>query len=82
MSFLFLIEGIKHDARSHCEMQEAFKNSSTAGSKRVKKGSSTHEASTSSSHTLKENEFPSKPSVAASSTSQPPLLSDSCQVSY
>ncbi|PON89822.1 FMP [Trema orientale] len=61
--------------------QEVWKVSTTAGSKRVKKGSSIHEAPASSSHTTKENEMPSKPSVSASSTSQPCILSDSCQVS-
>ncbi|XP_062099220.1 protein SABRE [Humulus lupulus] len=59
--------------------QEVWKVSTTAGSKRVKKGSSTHETPASSSHTTKENEFPSKPSVSMSSSSQPSLLSDSCQ---
>ena len=62
-------------------MQEVWKVSTTAGSKRVKKGSSTHEASTSSSHTMKENEVPSKSSVSAPSTGQP-CLADSSQVSY
>ena len=64
-------------AHSHCEMQEVWKVSTTAGSKRVKKGSA-HEASASSSHTTKENEVPSKSSVFTSSTSQ----ADSTQVSY
>ncbi|GMN40176.1 hypothetical protein TIFTF001_009410 [Ficus carica] len=56
--------------------QEVWKVSTTAGSKRVKKGS-THEASASSSHTTKENEVPSKSSVFTSSTSQ----ADSTQAS-
>lgn len=63
-------------------MQEVWKVSTTAGSKRVKRGSLTHEAAASSSHTTKENEFPSKSSVFASSTNQPLLLADSTQVSY
>ncbi|KAM6552475.1 hypothetical protein CsatB_013237 [Cannabis sativa] len=52
--------------------QEVWKVSTTAGSKRVKKGSSTHD-------TPKENENPSKPSVSLSSVGQPSIVSDSCQ---
>lgn len=42
------------------EKQEVWKVSTTAGARRVKKGSSIHEASSSCSHTTKESEVPSK----------------------
>ncbi|XP_028061949.1 protein SABRE-like [Camellia sinensis] len=56
--------------------QEVWKVSTTAGSKRVKKGSSMHEASGSSSHPTKEFEVFSK-----SSTSAVPLTSGTSQSS-
>ena len=66
-------------------MQEVWKVSTTAGTKRVKKGTSIHEAS-SSSHSTKEPEMPTKSSssilpftFAASQSSVPP---DSAQVSF
>lgn len=64
--------------------QEVWKVSTTAGSKRVKKGSSAHEASASSSHSIKESEV-SKLGVSTipsiSSTSQSSVLVDSSQAS-
>ncbi|KAK9271467.1 hypothetical protein L1049_027058 [Liquidambar formosana] len=65
--------------------QEVWKVSTTAGSKRVKKGSSIHEGSTSSSHPTKESEVLSKSSASAapftSGTSQSSVNADSAQVS-
>ncbi|KAF3447266.1 hypothetical protein FNV43_RR12446 [Rhamnella rubrinervis] len=46
--------------------QEVWKVSTTAGAKRVKKGSSVHEAPASSSHIVRESELPFKSSAAAS----------------
>lgn len=63
--------------------QQVWKVSTTAGSKRVKKGSLGHEASTSSSHVTKESEV-SKASVAVvpfSGTHQASAHADSLQVS-
>ncbi|KAF7830032.1 protein SABRE isoform X1 [Senna tora] len=45
--------------------QEVWKVSTTAGARRVKKGSSVHEASASSSHSIKEAEAPSKSGISA-----------------
>ncbi|KAL6983113.1 hypothetical protein U1Q18_016507 [Sarracenia purpurea var. burkii] len=63
--------------------QEVWKVSTTVGSKRVKKVSSTHEASASSSHSTKEVEVSSKPSTSVlpstSGTSQSSLPADSSQ---
>ena len=58
-------------------MQEVWKVSTTAGARRVKKGSSTQEASASTSHSTKESENSSK-----SGTSQPSVLADPAQVSF
>ncbi|OVA01833.1 FMP27 [Macleaya cordata] len=52
--------------------QEVWKVSTTAGSKRVKKGGSVHEASASSSHSTKESDFLSKITASAA-----PLISSS-----
>ncbi|KAL5559945.1 hypothetical protein UlMin_036156 [Ulmus minor] len=61
--------------------QEVWKVSTTAGSKRVKKGASIQEAPASSSHGTKETELPLKSTALTSSTSQPLLLADSAQAS-
>lgn len=66
-------------------IQEVWKVSTTAGSKRVKKGSSMHEASTSSSQPTKEFEVSSKSNTSGltltSGTSQSSSHADSSQVS-
>nr|XP_048331916.1 protein SABRE isoform X1 [Ziziphus jujuba var. spinosa] len=61
--------------------QEVWKVSTTAGSKRVKKGLSIHEAPASSSHTTKEIEPSSKSGVFAPASDQPSLHADSTQTS-
>uniref|UniRef100_A0A5B7AFH2 FMP27/BLTP2/Hobbit GFWDK motif-containing RBG unit domain-containing protein n=1 Tax=Davidia involucrata TaxID=16924 RepID=A0A5B7AFH2_DAVIN len=65
--------------------QEVWKVSTTAGSRRVKKGSSMHEASASSSHSTKECEVSSKSNTSAvpfaSGTSQSSVHADSSQAS-
>lgn len=63
-------------------MQEVWKVSTTAGSKRVKKGLLIHEASASSSHSTKESETTSKTTAAASVTNQHSVHADSAQVSF
>ena len=63
-------------------MQEAWKVSTTAGSKRVKKGSSILEASASSSNSAKESDIASKSSASAPVTNQPSFHADSAQVSF
>ena len=58
--------------------------STTAGARRVKKGSSVLEASASNSHTTKESEASSKSGISAMlfpTSSQPPAHVDSAQVS-
>ncbi len=68
---------------SHCDVQEVWKVSTTAGSKRVKKGSLMHEASASSSHSTKESDATSKSSSAFPSvTNQHSAHADSAQVSF
>ncbi|XP_042988908.1 protein SABRE isoform X2 [Carya illinoinensis] len=61
--------------------QEVWKVSTTAGSKRVKKGLLIHEASASSSHSTKESETTSKTTAAASVTNQHSVHADSAQAS-
>lgn len=61
--------------------QEAWKVSTTAGSKRVKKGSSILEASASSSHSAKESDIAPKSSASAPVTNQPSDHADSAQAS-
>ncbi|KAA8538196.1 hypothetical protein F0562_027804 [Nyssa sinensis] len=65
--------------------QEVWKVSTTAGSRRVKKGSSMHEASASSSHSIKESEVSSKSNMSvvpfASGTSQSSVQVDCSQAS-
>lgn len=58
-------------------MQEVWKVSTTAGARRAKKGSSVHEASTSSGHPTKESDASSK---LANSAIQPSVQVDSAQV--
>ncbi|KAK2977997.1 hypothetical protein RJ640_023535, partial [Escallonia rubra] len=64
-------------------LQEVWKVSTTAGSRRAKKGSSAHDASTSSSHSMKEFEVSSNSSTSAlpstSGTSQSLVLVESSQ---
>jgi len=65
-------------------LQEVWKVSTTAGARRVKKGSSVLEASASSSQSAKESETSSKSGISAMlfpATSQPPVHADSAQVS-
>jgi len=62
-------------------MQEVWKVSTAGGARRVKKGSSAHEASTSSNQSTKESEASSKSGISAllfPATNQP---SGSAQVS-
>ncbi|WRX31391.1 FMP27/BLTP2/Hobbit [Theobroma cacao] len=61
--------------------QEVWKVSTTAGARRVKKGFSTHDASASGSHSTKESEISSKPSVSTTSVTSQPVPADSAQVS-
>ncbi|KAL3014219.1 hypothetical protein AAZX31_06G094300 [Glycine max] len=64
--------------------QEVWKVSTTAGARRVKKGSSVLEASASNSHTTKESEASSKSGISAMlfpTSSQPPAHVDSAQAS-
>lgn len=64
--------------------QEVWKVSTTAGARRVKKGSSVLEASASSSQSAKESETSSKSGISAMlfpATSQPPVHADSAQIS-
>ncbi|GMY06946.1 protein SABRE isoform X1, partial [Fagus crenata] len=61
--------------------QEVWKVSTTAGSKRVKKGSSIHEASASSIHSAKESDITSKSGASAPVTNQPSVHADSAQAS-
>ena len=63
------------------EMQEVWKVSTTAGARRVKKGSSNHDASASGSHSMKESEVSSKPSVSCTSITGQPVPAGSAQVS-
>lgn len=70
----------------HHDMQEVWKVSTTAGSKRVKKGSSVQEASASSSHQAKESEVLPKSSAPVAPftliSSQSSHHADSTQVSF
>ena len=66
----------------HCDVQEVWKVSTTAGSKRVKKGSSIHESSASSIHSAKESDITSKSGASAPVTNQPSVHADSAQVSF
>jgi hypothetical protein len=59
-----------------------WKVSTTAGSKRVKKGSIMHEASASSSHSTKDSDVTSKSCAFASVTNQHSAHADSAQVSF
>lgn len=59
--------------------QEVWKVSTTAGSKRVKKGSSMQEASPSGSYSAKESDFTSKSSASASITNQHSVPAHSAQ---
>ncbi|OMO57566.1 hypothetical protein COLO4_35270 [Corchorus olitorius] len=61
--------------------QEVWKVSTAAGARRVKKGSSTHDASALAIHSAKESEVTSKPSVSATSISSQPVLADSALAS-
>ncbi|CAJ1974051.1 unnamed protein product [Sphenostylis stenocarpa] len=64
--------------------QEVWKVSTTAGARRVKKGSSLLEASASTSHSMKESEASSKSGISAMlfpTTSQPSVHVDSAQAS-
>ncbi|XP_017981411.1 PREDICTED: protein SABRE [Theobroma cacao] len=61
--------------------QEVWKVSTTAGARRVKKGFSTHDASASGSHSTKESEISSKPSVSTTSVTSQPVPADSAQAS-
>ncbi|RDY04424.1 Protein SABRE, partial [Mucuna pruriens] len=63
--------------------QEVWKVSTTAGARRVKKGSSVLEAPASSSHSTKESEASSKSGISAMlfPTSQPSVHVDSAQIS-
>lgn len=64
-------------------MQEVWKVSTTAGARRVKKGSAAHEASASSSHSKKESEASSKSTFSAMlfpASSQPSVQVDSARV--
>ncbi|KAE9609094.1 putative FMP27, GFWDK domain-containing protein [Lupinus albus] len=63
--------------------QEVWKVSTTAGARRVKKGTSIHEAPASTSHSTKESEASSKSGISAMlfpATSQPSVHVDSAQV--
>lgn len=65
-------------------IQEVWKVSTTAGARRVKKGSSVLEASASNSHSIKESETSSKSGISAvlfPATNQPSVHVDSAQVS-
>ncbi|XP_057442427.1 protein SABRE-like isoform X3 [Lotus japonicus] len=74
-----------HDEeRDSQRRQEVWKVSTTAGARRVKKGSSAHEPSSSSSHSTKESEASSKSvfsTMLFPATSQPSVRVDSAQAS-
>ncbi|XVF64917.1 hypothetical protein PTKIN_Ptkin09bG0204900 [Pterospermum kingtungense] len=61
--------------------QEAWKLSATSVARRLKKSSSNHDASASGSHSMKESEVSSKPSVSSASTTCQPVPADSAQAS-
>ncbi|XVE60621.1 hypothetical protein DITRI_Ditri05aG0142700 [Diplodiscus trichospermus] len=61
--------------------QEVWKVSTTAGARRVKKGSSNHDAPASIIHSTKESEVSSKPSVSCTSITNQPVPADSAQAS-
>lgn len=67
-----------------CDIQEVWKVSTTAGARRVKKGSSAHEASGSGGHSMKEFEGSFKSYVAPSTSAniQSSIHVDSIQVSF
>ncbi|OIW02537.1 hypothetical protein TanjilG_12851 [Lupinus angustifolius] len=72
------------EERDSQRRQEVWKVSTTAGARRVKKGSSVHEASASSSHSKKESEASSKSSFTSMlfpSSSQPSVPADSARAS-
>ncbi|XWS25397.1 hypothetical protein CRYUN_Cryun27aG0064900 [Craigia yunnanensis] len=68
----------EHDSQRR---QEVWKVSTTAGARRVKKGSSNHDASASGSHSMKESEVSSKPSVSCTSITSQPVPAGSAQAS-
>ncbi|KAK7275853.1 hypothetical protein RIF29_16979 [Crotalaria pallida] len=72
------------EERDSQRRQEVWKVSTTAGARRVKKGSSVHEASASSSHSKKESEASSKSTFSTKlfpSSSQPSVPVDSSRAS-
>ncbi|XP_061345729.1 protein SABRE-like [Gastrolobium bilobum] len=72
------------EERDSQRRQEVWKVSTAAGARRVKKGSSVHEASASSGHSTKESKASSKSSISAMlfpATSQSSVQVDSAQVS-
>lgn len=77
----FLVQLVSVLMLGSLEMQEVWKVSTTAGARRVKKGFSTHDASASGSHSTKESEISSKPSVSTTSVTSQPVPADSAQVS-
>ncbi|XVE95166.1 hypothetical protein REPUB_Repub02eG0072900 [Reevesia pubescens] len=61
--------------------QEVWMVSTTAGARRIKKGSSNHDSFASGSHSTKESEVSSKPSVSSTSLTIQPVPADSAQAS-
>ncbi|XP_010276667.1 PREDICTED: protein SABRE-like isoform X1 [Nelumbo nucifera] len=83
MIWAYFFPGEEHDLQKR---QEVWKVSTTAGAKRVKKGTSSHEATASSSHSTRESDASSKlggpaASLATSGGSQLSSHSDFSQVS-
>ncbi|XP_022728696.1 protein SABRE-like isoform X2 [Durio zibethinus] len=77
----FVVQLVSVHMLGTLEMQEVWKVSTTAGARRVKKGSSNHDASASGSHSTKESEVSSKPSVSCTSITIQPVPADSPQAS-
>ncbi|XP_022773030.1 protein SABRE isoform X2 [Durio zibethinus] len=63
------------------QRRQEFWLSATAGARRAKKSLSNHDASASGSHSTKESEVSSKPSVSSTSVTSQPVPADSAQAS-